>query len=67
MGRKHFTEEQIAFAQRQHDGGTAETQTVPISSLPQWTGAGSNRRHTDFQPTRAGAKKARFSRTISRF
>jgi hypothetical protein len=24
MGRKHFTEEQIAFALRQHDGGTAE-------------------------------------------
>jgi len=28
MGRKHFTEEQIAFALRQHDGGTAVAEII---------------------------------------
>ena len=28
MGRKHFTEEQIAFALRQHDGGTAVSEII---------------------------------------
>ena len=28
MGRKHFTEEQIAFALRQHDSGTAVAEII---------------------------------------
>ncbi len=28
MGKKHFTEEQIAFALRQHDGGTAVAEII---------------------------------------
>ena len=28
MGRKHFTEEQIAFALRQHESGTAVTEII---------------------------------------
>lgn len=28
MGRKHFTEEQIAFALRQHDGGKAVAEII---------------------------------------
>lgn len=28
MGRKHFTDEQIAFALRQHDGGTAVAEII---------------------------------------
>jgi len=28
MGRKHFTDEQIAFALRPHDGGTAVAEVI---------------------------------------
>ena len=28
MGKKHFTEEQIAFTLRQHDGGTAISEII---------------------------------------